>query len=162
MQETSLGLKKPELNEFYDLLLQNGNIELLDQLIADRIQKSVIVNNALSTNPDTVVAGPVAKSLQDQINTQNNNLVNLLFNQPLKSVSANYTNVNDLPEGIVYSATELTNQPSNHCMIITLAADGAKVQIAISVRRDESGNIYRRNYAGGTWTSWYKFIGTVV
>ena len=121
------------------------------------------VNNVVTTNTDTFLAGPVGKTLQDQITTINNNLVNLLFNQPLESVSSNYTDANDLPAGIVFSGTKLTNQPNNtHCMFITIVTAGSKTQIAISTRGDETGNIYRRNYASGSWTSWYKFTGTVV
>lgn len=88
MQETNLGLKKPALNEFYDLLLQNANLDLLDQLIADRIQKSMIVNNALSTNPNTVVAGPVAKDLQEQINSLNDNLAGIILYENASGVAS--------------------------------------------------------------------------
>jgi len=101
-------------------------------------------------------------SLVSAVNELNNNLVNLLFNQQFKSVSADYTNANDLPAGIVYSDTKLINQPNDYCIIITLVTAGAKIQIALSARGDEVGNIYRRNCVSGTWTSWYKFTGTVV
>lgn len=100
--------------------------------------------------------------LVSAINEQNNNLVNLLFNQLLESVSADYTDANDLPAGIVFSETKLINQPNSYCIIITLVTVASKAQIAISTRGDEAGNIYRRNCVSGTWTSWYKFIGTVV
>ena len=35
------------------------------------------VNNVVTTNPDTFLAGPVGKTLQDQITELNNNLANI-------------------------------------------------------------------------------------
>lgn len=51
--------------------------------IEERILKSMIVQNALSTNPDTVASGPVAKDLQDQINEQNNNLAEVDYSSEI-------------------------------------------------------------------------------
>lgn len=74
MQETSLGLKKPELNEFYDLLLNNANLDLLDQLIAARIEKIMIANNLLTTEEGLVLDARQGKALNDKYNELNNNL----------------------------------------------------------------------------------------
>lgn len=43
-------------------------------LAKNAIDKSMIVQNALSTNPDTVASGPALKSVQEQVNVINNNL----------------------------------------------------------------------------------------
>lgn len=41
------------------------------------VTKSMIVNNLLTTNPNTVLSGPMGKSLKDQLDTLNSNLANL-------------------------------------------------------------------------------------
>lgn len=142
------------------------NLNKMDKGIDDidtalnNLENSIV--GQIVNDPTKINNAAVNYSLAQQITQLNNNLVNLLFNQPLESVSSDYTDANDLPAGIVFSGTKLTNQPNTHCIIITIVITGSKTQIAISTRGDEVGNIYRRNYASGSWTSWYKFTGTVV
>jgi hypothetical protein len=77
---TSLGLTKPEVNEYYDLGIGNVNLDLLDQLIAARIEKAMIANNLLSDNPNTVLAAPQGKALKGMIDTLNDNLTTVINN----------------------------------------------------------------------------------
>lgn len=46
----------------------------LSEYLETKIDKSMIVQNALSTNPDTVASGPALKNVQNQVNTLTNNL----------------------------------------------------------------------------------------
>lgn len=48
----------------------------LSEYLETKIDKSMIVQNALSTNPDTVASGPALKNVQDQVNTLTNNKAN--------------------------------------------------------------------------------------
>lgn len=55
--------------------------------VTNVVTKSMIVNNFLATDPNTVLSGPMGKSLKDQFDTLNSNLSN---------VSSTVTKIHDL------------------------------------------------------------------
>ena len=69
-------------------------IDDIDNAIEEIYNKRV--NNVVTTNPDTFLAGPVGKTLQDQITTLNNKLTSLVvkhFNLSLSTpITFEYTN----------------------------------------------------------------------
>lgn len=73
------------------------------------------VNNVVTTNTDTFLAGPVGKLLQDQITTINNNLAGkILFTQGVISANTNFNEVgNEICRGWLADYSGLVNAPAD-------------------------------------------------
>ena len=57
--------------------------------VTNTVTKSMIVNNFLATDPETVLSGPMGKSLKEQLDEQNSNLANKADASALNSKLSN-------------------------------------------------------------------------
>lgn len=76
---TNYKLIKPVLTDAPDITQTNPNWDLIDQMIAARIEKALIANNLLSDNVNTVLAAPQGKILKAMIDEQNKNLEKIVY-----------------------------------------------------------------------------------
>ena len=144
---TSLGLTKPALNEFYDLLLQNGNLDLLDQLIAARIEKALVANNLLSDNVNHILAAPQGKVLKGLIDTTNDNLAYLT------GMYKTLTDVFTLGVGTYYVSADCTNLPISDSCYLWINAASAEYKVIMAIPISNS-IIYINRCNGGVWAGW--------
>ena len=79
-------------------------------------------------------------------------------------ISSSY-NLNDVIETGIYNlGSAPTNSPEgmDYGMLIVQKASSSFVKQIVVVVKSTNPAIYIRSYSNGTWTSWYKFTGTVV
>ena len=81
------------------------------------VTKSMIVNDLLTTNPNTVLSGPMGKSLKDQLDTLNSNLTDLGNNK------ANKTDVHKL-FGVNVNGASLSNWASDEANRLSIWRTG--------------------------------------
>ena len=116
------------------------------------------VNNVVTTNKDTFLAGPVGKYLQDQISELNNNLTNLyaFSAHPLRHlgmVTAIDTVMDDYGVGtssIVYTCTEGYN-----FLVLGFERNVSNVLYGSQLRLQfTTGNLEKRFKTGEIWGAW--------
>lgn len=144
------------------------NLNIMDKGIDDldlyKIDTDAIANNLVTTEAGLVLDARQGKVLDDKVNTINNYLTNLLFNKAIPNVSGSYTTADDLPLGVVYCTTQLTNMPFPNSIIFTLGIAGLnKVQIAFTFNAGGNANMYKRICtSSGVWQGWYAYNGVAV
>ena len=116
------------------------------------------VNNVVTTNKDTFLAGPVGKFLQDQVTELNKNLTNLyaFFAHPLRHlgvVTAIDTVMDDYGGGassIVYTCTEGYN-----FLVLGFERNVSNVLYGSQLRLQfNTGNLEKRFKTGEIWGAW--------
>lgn len=152
-EQTSLGLTKPTLNEFYDLLVQNGNIDLLDQLIAARVEKALIANNLLTTAEGMVLDARQGPVIQEKFDTINNNLAQKTTYKTY-TINANSTFTIALAQGGAYLVTTAFNSldaVSTCAVAFGGLANNASLPTRLSVLKTGSNITYSAGNTVGTY-----------
>ena len=132
-------------------------IDDIDNAIEEIYNKRV--NNVVTTNPDTFLAGPVGKTLQDQITTLNNDLFQKSFSdKSIKyegdtSIIDNYSNVVTNYSEYSVMLTFGVTHPTLHGSAGLI--HGFKVNSNYEFQEFKSAyrNMYRHK-VDGTWGAW--------
>ena len=117
------------------------------------------VNNVVTTNEDTFLAGPVGKVLQDQVTELNKNTT--LLNATFENVDI-LDKARTMPKGFtpISLSTGLTNKPTgwlaDYSNGFVLNRGGDTYTIFIINRT--TGDIYTNTWNLSTWTGW-KSVG---
>ena len=120
-------------------------IDDIDNAIEEIYNKRV--NNVATTNPDTFLAGPVGKTLQDQITTLNNKL----NGEIVSDVNA----INSYGVYTVSSSTLNTPEPADG-MVFQMAWGEYKAQLFFGLGLNV---VYHRTYYDA-WKTWKKISTT--
>ena len=122
-------------------------IDDIDNAIEEIYNKRV--NNVATTNPDTFLAGPVGKTLQDQITTLNNNVA--MYRGIIAVDFNNYKQNGYYAYG---GGASVSNSPTTDYGILEVL----NCNVYISQRLvTATGETYTRvsSDSGATWESWY-------
>ena len=115
------------------------------------------VNNVVTTNTDTFLAGPVGKLLQDQITTINNDLAGDLLAKGSTSANANTLIKNAVYMWFLPDTYASFNYPADYGVIQVLSSGtGATHYIAqLAIGISGARVFMRTSHNGGTsWTAW--------
>ena len=122
-------------------------IDDIDNAIEEIYNKRV--NNVVTTNPDTFLAGPVGKTLQDQIDVLNNNLANKIGSILTGSVFDITTT------GIWYCGDGVADKPtSNGGMLLVAYGSADNIVYTFIPINPDSYSIYRCVVRSGIKSDW--------
>lgn len=124
-------------------------IDDIDNAIEEIYNKRV--NNVVTTNPDTFLAGPVGKTLQDQITTLNNNLAKL-NGKIVSDVNA----INSYGFHLVSPSTLNTPEPVDGMVFQMALGEEFKAQLFFGL----GANVVYHRTCYGTWRTWKKISTT--
>jgi hypothetical protein len=121
------------------------------------------VNNVVTTNEDTFLAGPVGKVLQDQVTELNKNIKeNYLVKNGKAFLNGEYdlNTFRDSGRWTLGTISNIANAPDTGTLIVSNCGTYIKQEVTTF----NTGFIYTRISAdeGTSWNKWYRFTGTQV
>lgn len=114
------------------------------------------VNNTVTTNPDTFLAGPVGKQLQDQIATINNNLSDIINSVEIANgtILDFVKSSNNHVRGFIEESYIPIDTPVSAEGFIDIITDATTLRkLCTFTPYNPSQSTYQRAYFMGNWTS---------
>lgn len=135
------------LNKIETALASHGiGLNDLAAAVANKISTSQIVNNLVSTNPSTVLSGPMGKSLNDKVTQLNSDLTGKVSNDV---AGTNRVGIGFGGDGRINLRVDDTNRPvvmntsENFCILfVTMAINPNTSKRALQLTWYADGNIY--------------------